>query len=181
VHFVAAQLAIEEFVARSESAKRFHVRNCTAAASVAESKTGRRCARPTIHFGTIATKSRTGFRPEIENAPPSSRTNQNALEEPPSRFIARRIFESAAIGAVASMSANPESEVSEQKPRKARSFVAIPAKVRRASCESFRPRIRLLPSTRNGPAWIAAVIFSWERIRSRVRRRCRGPTAARFP
>src|SRR5436190_16201468 len=104
-----------------------------------------------FHFGTTATKSRTGFRPEIENALPSSRANQNALEEPPSRFIARRIFESAAMGAVARMFANCPSETSEQTPRKARSFAANPAKVRRASCESFRPRMRLFPSTRNGP------------------------------
>src|SRR5437870_13871059 len=84
------------------------------------------------HFGTTPTKSRTGFRPEIENALLSSRSNQNALEEPPSRFIARRIFESAAMGAVARMFANSASETSEQTPRKARSLVVIPAKVRRA-------------------------------------------------
>ena len=52
-----------------------------------------------LHSATTATKSRTAFRPEIENALPSSRANQNALEEPPSRFIARRIFESATMGA----------------------------------------------------------------------------------
>src|SRR5512132_128128 len=104
-----------------------------------------------FHFGTTPTKSRTGFRPEIENALLSSRANQNALEEPPSRFIARRIFESATIGVVARMFANSASETSEQTPRKTRSFVAIPAKVRRASCESFKPRMRLFPSTRNGP------------------------------
>src|SRR5215471_11604166 len=123
MHFVAAQFAIEKFVARSETAKRFHARNCTAAASVAESKTGRRCARPTIHFGTTPTKSRTGFRPEIENALPSSRANQNALEEPPSSFIARRTFESAARGTVARIFANCVSETSEQTPRNTRSFI----------------------------------------------------------
>src|SRR6476620_11941446 len=83
-----------------------------------------------LYFGTTATKSRTGFRPEIENALPSSRANQNALEEPPSRFIARWVFESATMGLVATMFANSASETSEQTPRKARSFVAIPAKVR---------------------------------------------------
>src|SRR4029077_18794610 len=82
------------------------------------------------HFGTTATKSRTGFRPEIENTLPSPRTYQNALEETPTRFIARRIFESATMGAVARMFANSASETSEQKPRKARSFVVVPAKVR---------------------------------------------------
>src|ERR1700747_1775418 len=65
------------------------------------------------HFGTTATKSRTGFSPEIDNALPSSRANQNALEEPPSRFIAPRIFESAATGTVARMFANCPSETSE--------------------------------------------------------------------
>src|SRR6187455_2138624 len=69
------------------------------------------------HFGTTTTKSRTGFRPEIENALPSSRANQNALEEPPSRFNARRIFESATMGLVATMFANSASETSEQTPR----------------------------------------------------------------
>src|SRR5262249_48577094 len=103
------------------------------------------------YFGTTATKSRTGFRPGIENTLPSLRANQKALEEPPSRFIARRIFESAAMGTVARMSANPESDTSEQNPSKARSLVASPAKVRRASCESFNPRMRLFASTRNRP------------------------------
>src|SRR3954451_12630278 len=98
------------------------------------------------YLGPTATKSRTGFRPEIENALPSSRANQNALEEPPSRFIARRIFESSTTGAVARMFAKSASETSEQNPRNARSFVAIPAKVRRAACESFNPRICLFPS-----------------------------------
>src|ERR1041384_2541000 len=98
-----------------------------------------------FYFGTTATKSRTGFRPGIENALSSSRANQNALEEPPSRFIARRIFESESMGAVARISAIWPSETSEQKPRKARSFVARPAKVRRASGESFRPRLGLFP------------------------------------
>src|ERR1700760_4386390 len=90
------------------------------------------------HFATIATKSRTGFRPAIENAPPSARANQNALEEPPSRFIARRIFEFTTIGVVARISANSESETSEQKPSKARLSAVIPANVRRAGCELFK-------------------------------------------
>src|SRR6476619_8277411 len=101
--------------------------NCRATASVAESKLADGTAALQYYFGTTATKSRTGFRPEIENALPSSRANQNALEEPPSRFNARRIFESATIGAVARMFANSASETSEQNPRNARSFVAIPA------------------------------------------------------
>ena len=151
MHFIAAQFAVKKFVARSESAKRFHAPNCRATASVAESKLAGGAPALQFHFGTTPTKSRTGFRPEIENALPFSRANQNALEEPPSRFIARRIFESVAMGAVAMMFANCASETSEQTPRKARSFVAIPAKVRRASCASFKPRMRLLPSTRNGP------------------------------
>src|SRR6266700_6926311 len=151
MHFIASQFAVEKFVARSESAKRFHAPNCRATASVAESKLAGGTPALQLHFGTTPTKSRTGFRPEIENALPFSRANQNALEEPPSRFIARRIFECAATGAVARMFANSASETSEQTPSKARSFVAIPAKVRRASCESFRPRMRLLPSTRKGP------------------------------
>src|SRR5258707_12974080 len=125
-------------------------RNCRATAPVAESKPAGGAAALQFHFGTPAIKSRTGFRPEIENSLPFSRANQNALEEPPSRFIARRIFDSPAMGAVARMFANCASEMSEQKPRKARSFVANPAKVRRASCASFKPRIRLLLSTRNG-------------------------------
>src|SRR6266404_3011969 len=151
MHFIAAQFAVEKFVVRSESAKGFHAPNCRATAPVAESKPAGGAPALQFHFGTTATKSRTGFRPEIENALPSSRANQNALEEPPSRFIARRIFESATIGIVATISANPESETSEQKPSKARLSVAIPANVRRASCESFKPRMRLFPSTRNGP------------------------------
>src|SRR5215472_910472 len=104
------------------------------------------------HFGMTPTKSSTGFCPGTENGLPFWRANQNAVEEPPSRFIARRIFESPAIGAEARMFANSASETSEQTPSKARSFVATPAKVRRATCELFNPRIRLLPSTRNGPA-----------------------------
>src|SRR6478672_225331 len=126
-------------------------RNCRATASVAESKLTDGTAALQFHFGTTATKSRTGFCPEIENALPSSRANQNALEEPPSRFIARRVFESAAMGVVAKMFANSASETSEQTPRKARSVVVVPAKVRRASWELFRPRMGLFPSTRNGP------------------------------
>src|SRR6266513_3493540 len=151
MHFIAAQFAVEKFVARSESAKRFHARNCRATASVSESKLAGGAPALQFHFGTTPTKSRTGFRPEIENALPFSRANQTALEEPPSRFIARRIFESATIGVVATIFANCPSETSAQTPRQARSFVAIPAKVRRASCESFRPRMHLFPSTRNGP------------------------------
>src|SRR4029453_1369480 len=150
MHFIAAQFAVEKFVARSESAKRFHARNCRATASVAESKLAGAPALQ-FHFGATPTKSRTGFRPEIENALPSSRANQNALEEPQPRFIPRRIFESAAMGAVARMFANCASETSEQTPRKPRSFGAFPPKVRRASCASFKLRMRLLPSTRNGP------------------------------
>src|SRR5258708_40363227 len=151
MHFIAAQFAVEKFVARSESAKRFHAPNCRATASVAESKLAVGAPALQFHFGTTHTKSRTGFRPEIENALPSSRANQNALEEPPSRFIARRIFESATMGLVATMFANSASETSEQTPRKARSFVAIPAKVRRATCASFNPRMGLFSSTRKGP------------------------------
>jgi hypothetical protein len=149
MHFIAAQIRRRKFVARSESAKRFHARNCRAAAGC-RIKTGRWCACTAIIWHD-AHKISHLFRPEIENALPFSRANQNALEEPPSRFIARRIFESAAMGAVARMFANSASETSEQTPSKARSFVPIPAKVRRASCESFRPRMRLFPSTRNGP------------------------------
>src|SRR5260370_9794012 len=137
MHFIAAQFAVKEVVARSESAKRFHARNCRATASVAESKLAGGASAPQFHFGTTPTKSGTGCRPEIENALASSRANQNALEEPPSRFIARRVFESATMGVVARMFANSASETSEQTPRKERSFVAIPAKVRRASCKSF--------------------------------------------
>src|SRR5438046_7693917 len=137
MHFIDTQFAVEKFVSQSESAKRFHARNCRTTSSLAESKLAGSARALQSYFGTTATKSRTGFRPEIENALPSSRANQNALEEPPSRFIARRIFESATIGVVATISANPESETSEQKPSKARLSVAIPANVRRASCESF--------------------------------------------
>src|SRR5258708_1347582 len=126
-------------------------RNCRATAPVAESKPAGGAPALQFHFGTTATKSRTGFRSEIENALPPSRANQNALEAPPSRFIARRIFEAATMGLVAAMFANAGSETSEQTARKARSFVAIPAKVRRATCESFNPRMGLFPSTRNGP------------------------------
>src|SRR6476469_11102721 len=126
-------------------------RNCRATASVAESKLADGTAALQFHFGTTATKSRTGFRPEIENALPSSRANQNALEDPPSRFIARRVFESAAMGVVARMFANSASETSEQTPRKTRLLMAIPAKVRRAACEPLRPLMRLFASTRNGP------------------------------
>src|SRR6478736_9930145 len=151
MHFIATQFAVEEFVAGSESAKCSHGRNCRATAPVAESKLAGGAPALQFHFGTTATKSRTGFRPEIENSLPFSRANQNALEEPPSRFIARRIFESGMTGAVARMFANTASETSEQKPSKTRSFVAIPANVRRASCESFNPRMRLFSSTRNGP------------------------------
>src|SRR5262245_36135440 len=103
------------------------------------------------HLGMIATKSRTGFCPGIENALPFSRANQNALDEPPSRFIARRILESAASDVVARMFANCESETSAHTPSNTRSLVAIPANVLRASCESFKPRMHLLPSRRNGP------------------------------
>src|SRR5256885_16245528 len=99
MHFVAAQFAVEKFVARSESAKRFHARNCRATASVAESKLAGGAPALQFHFGTTPTKSRTGFRPEIENALPFSRANQNALEDHTSSFIAWRIFETVAIGA----------------------------------------------------------------------------------
>src|SRR5438552_18862208 len=151
MHFIATQFAVEKFVSQSESAKRFHARNCRTTSSLAESKLAGSARALQSYFGTTATKSRTGFRPEIENALPSSRANQNALEEPPSRFMARRIVESATMRVVARIFAKSASETSEQTPRKARSFVTIPAKVRRASCESFNPRIRLFPSTRNGP------------------------------
>jgi len=63
----ATDFPVEEFVARFKSAERVHVR----------------------HLGTIATKSRTGFCSAIENALPSARLNQKALEEPPSRLSAR--------------------------------------------------------------------------------------------
>src|SRR5213075_1388121 len=151
MHFIATQFAVEKFVSQSESAKHFHAQNLGQPLRSPESKLAGRAPALQFHFGTTATKSRTGFRPAIENALPSSRANQNALEEPPSRFIARRIFESATMGVVARIFANCPSETSEQTPRQARSFVGIPAKVRRASCESFRPRMHLFPSTRNGP------------------------------
>src|SRR6266581_6421333 len=132
MHFIAAQFAVEKFVARSESTKRFHARNCRATASVAESKLAGGAPALQLHFGTTPTKSRTGFRPEIENALPFSRANQNALEEPPSRFSARSIFKSAAIGVVARIAAKSASETSEQTPSSARSFIAVAANVRRA-------------------------------------------------
>src|SRR5437763_10554163 len=47
-----------------------------------------------FYFGTTATKSRTVFSSGIENASPSLRANQNALEDPPSRFSARQILKS---------------------------------------------------------------------------------------
>src|SRR4029077_5832116 len=93
-------------------------------------------------LGTTATKSRTGFCSGIENALPFSRANQNALEEPPSRFIARSIFKSEAIGTVARAVANSASETSEQKPSNPRSFRAVAAKVRRATADSFSARTR---------------------------------------
>src|SRR5258708_15748766 len=144
MHFIAAQFAVEKFVARSESAKRFHAPNCRATASVAESKLAGGAPALQFHFGTTPTKSRTGFRPEIENALPFSRANQNALEEPPSRFIARRVFESATIGVVTRMFANSASETSAQMLRKERSFATIPAKVFPPPFELFHPRHRLV-------------------------------------
>src|ERR1043166_5278981 len=118
MHFITAQFAMEEFFARFESAKCFHAQNCRATGSVAESKRAGATLPLQFHLGTTPTKSRTGFRPGTENALPSSRANQNALEEPPSRFIARRIFESAAMGDVVRMFASSASETSEQTPRK---------------------------------------------------------------
>src|SRR6266536_532217 len=99
----------------------------------------------------IATKSRTVFCSGIENALPFSRANQNALEEPPSRFNARSIFKSSANCNVARTFANSESEIFEQTPSSARSFVPVAAKVRRARCESSKPRTCFSRSTRNGP------------------------------
>src|SRR5260370_22716269 len=43
----------------------------------------------TLYFGTIATKSRTGFCSAMENALLFARLNQKALDEPPSRLSAR--------------------------------------------------------------------------------------------
>src|SRR5215813_3360557 len=150
MHFITAHFAVEKFVARSESAKRSH---CSVEITNRLWRLQRLVARndSRVHSGTTATKSRTGFWPGIKNTLPFSRANQKVLDEPPSRFIARRILESAATGAVARIFANSASETSEQTPRKARSFVVVPAKVRRASCESVKPRMVLFPSTRNGP------------------------------
>src|SRR5437667_9482469 len=104
-----------------------------------------------VYFGTIATKSRTGFCSGIENTLPFSRTNQNALDEPPSRFIARGIFDSTIIAVVVRMFAKSASETSEQTPSSAPSLLTVAAKVRSADAESFKPRTGRDASTKNGP------------------------------
>src|ERR1700746_1584358 len=70
-----------------------------------------------LEFGAFIltpTKSRTGFCSRIENALPFSRANQNALDDPPSRFSARCIFKSSANRPVVRIAANSPSEPSEQ-------------------------------------------------------------------
>src|SRR5438034_11709366 len=104
-----------------------------------------------LYFGRTATKSRTDFCSEIENALPFSRANQNALDDPPSRFSARSIFKSSARDVVARIFANPASETPEQTPINARLPPVVPATVRRARCYSFKPLIGWPRSTRNGP------------------------------
>src|SRR6266481_56422 len=103
------------------------------------------------YFGTIPTKSRTDFCSEIENALPFSRANQNALDDPPSRFSARSIFKSSASDVVARIFANSASETPEQTPTNARLLLVVAAKVRRARWELFKPLMGWPRSTRNGP------------------------------
>src|SRR5256714_14214644 len=103
------------------------------------------------YFETIPTKSRTDFCSEIENALPFSRANQNALDDPPSRFRARSIFKSSASDVVARIFANSASETPEQTPIDARLPPVVAAKVRRARWEPFKPLIGWPRSTRNGP------------------------------
>ena len=67
VNVIATEFAVEKLFSRFESAKCPH----------------------RYYFGTTATKSRTTFSSEMENALPFARLNQNALDVPPSRFRAR--------------------------------------------------------------------------------------------
>src|SRR5207248_4762495 len=118
VHFVAAQFAVKELFARSEPSKSSHQSpelNCHVERSETSliifggvhhsnnlrSFASLRMTQTAGYFATIPTKSRTGFCPAIENTRSFSRANQNALDEPPSRFIARRILDFSATGAVA--------------------------------------------------------------------------------
>src|SRR5205823_10947239 len=110
------------------------------------------------YFETIPTKSRTDFCSEIENALPFSRANQNALDDPPSRFSARSIFKSSARDVVARIFANPASETPEQTPINARLPPVVPAKVRRPGGDWLKPLIAWPRSTRNAPHGIAEVI-----------------------
>src|ERR1700752_130015 len=83
-----------------------------------------------IYFATMATKSRTVFSSEIENALPSLRLNQNALDEPPSRLRARSILKSLA-NCVVKIWDKSVSVTSEQNPSAARPSFAVAANVRR--------------------------------------------------
>src|ERR1044071_1214400 len=93
-----------------------------------------------IYLATTATKLRTGFASEMENALLSRRLNQNALEEPPSRLRARQILKSLANGADR-ICAKSASVTSEQKPSATRSSASA-TKVRRALREFSSPLTR---------------------------------------
>ena len=109
------------------------------------------------HFGTIATKSRTVFCSGIENGFPSS-ANQNALEDPPSRFRARWIFKSFVTSGAVRIAANCPKETGVQNPSATRSPPAL-TNVRRARRVDSNPGTAWPRSTRNGPHCNAAIHF----------------------
>src|SRR5678815_993792 len=86
----------------------------------------------------MATKSRTDFSSEIEYAPRSP-PNQNALDDPPSRFRARCNFKSGANPFATRILPSSARVTSEQNPIAARSDPVVQTKVRRAERVLFSP------------------------------------------
>jgi len=122
-----------------------------------------------FYFGTTATKSRTIFSSGIENASPSLRANQNALDDPPSRFRARQIWKSSRSATFESTSLNCARVRSLQTPNATLPPRARAANVLRAERVSSSPRILLPRSMRNGPHSTAASSFRfWENSPSRT-------------
>jgi hypothetical protein len=128
MHFIAAQFAVEKFVARSESANAF-MRGIVGQPLRLPNQNWRvvrlPCnfilARPPQNRAPVfALRLRMRCRPRVRI--------QNALRGTAVEIHCATDFESATMGAVARMFANSASETSEQKPRNARSFVANPQK-----------------------------------------------------
>src|SRR5687767_620266 len=82
-----------------------------------------------LYFGTTTTKFRTLFSSRIESGP-STPLNQNALDDPPSRFSARCTLRSGTIPAVARISPASASVTLEQNPSAARSPPPVRTKLR---------------------------------------------------